>query len=148
MERKAFRTGLLGGAIILMVATPLVVLVTPSSALSVSPPTITAAPSNLMINTHTTLTGRNFPPTTTLRLAECSRTNWVVVAQNPCDSNNTLTVTTGARGGFKTTFKAELCPGGTRVGPTAVRCFIGVPKPTGVDTVTLVGAVKIVVTYP
>jgi len=119
----------------------------PAWAASPVPPTITANPNNLMVNTDTTLTGRHFAPGETIRLTECSRTTWVVT-QHPCDTNNTVTVTTNATGGFTTPFKAELCPGGKRVGPTAVRCYIGIPKPSGVDTVVLKAAVAITVTYP
>jgi hypothetical protein len=111
-------------------------------------PAIVANPNNLMVNTNTTLTGRHFAPETMIRLVECSRTAWVVVAQKPCDTNNTVTIRTSRTGSFTTPFKAELCPHATRVGPTAVRCYIGVPKPGGIDTVTLQPFVAITVTYP
>jgi hypothetical protein len=111
-------------------------------------PVIVANPNNLMVNTNTILGGRHFHPHTTIHLVECSRTSWVVVAQKPCDTNNTVTLTTSAAGSFTTRFKAELCPQATRVGPTAVRCYIGIPKPSGIDTVTLQAAVAITVTYP
>jgi hypothetical protein len=119
----------------------------PAGAISPVPPSITANPNNLMVNTNTMLTGRHFAPRVTLKLAECGRTSWIV-PQHPCDTNNTVTVTTNATGGFMTPFKAELCPGGKRVGPTAERCYIGVPKPSGVDTEALLAAVPITVTYP
>ena len=143
MQRRSIRKGLLFGAIVLVAAGP------SASAWAVpdTGPAITANPNNLMVNTNTTLTGRHFPPTSSLRLVECSRITWVVT-QKPCDTNNTVTVTTNATGHFTTPFKAELCPGGTRVGPTAVRCYIGVPTPSGKDTVTLRAAVPITVTYP
>ena len=144
MDNRSIQRSLLFGAIVLAAAAG------PSAsawAVLDTAPVITANPNNLMVNTNTTLTGRHFPPATTLRLVECSRTTWVVT-QKPCDTNNTVTVTTSATGGFVTPFKAELCPGGIRVGPTAVRCYIGVPKPSGVDTLTLRAAVPITVTYP
>jgi hypothetical protein len=31
---------------------------------------------------------------------------------------------------------------------TREKCFIGNPQPQGVDTITLVGAARIIVTYP
>jgi hypothetical protein len=132
-----------------MALAAIVTLVPASSAaaLPLTGPTIVAHPNNLMVNTDTTLVGRNFRPATTLHLAECGKTMWVVPS-SPCDTNNTVTVTTSPSGGFSTPFKAELCPGGVRVGPTAVRCYIGVPKPTGIDTETLKAAVAITVTYP
>jgi hypothetical protein len=144
MRNRSIRRSLLFGAIMLAAAGP-------SASAWAAPDTaaaITATPNNLMVNTKTTLTGRHFPPVTTLRLVECSRTTWVVVAQHPCDTNNTVTVTTSDTGHFTTPFKAELCPRATRVGPTAVRCYIGVPTPSGKDTVTLRAAVPITVTYP
>ena len=129
-------------------AVAVVGLASPSAwAASLTSPTITANPNNLMVNTDTVLTGRHFPPATTLRLAECGRTSWVVT-QNPCNTDNMVTVTTSPAGTFRTKFKAELCPEAVRVGPTAVRCYIGVPKPSGVDTVNLKAAVPIVVSYP
>jgi hypothetical protein len=148
MDVRSIRKGVIVGAIGL-VATATVALPSPAVwALSGTAPVITANPNNLMVNTNTTLTGRHFARAKALRLVECSRTAWVVVAQNPCDTNNIVTVTTNRAGGFTTRFKAELCPDATRVGPTAVRCYIGVPRPSGVDTVTLEAAVAITVTYP
>ena len=131
-----------------MLVGPTLAMATPASAVSPRPPKIKAHPDNLMVNTFTTLTGTNFAPNTTLRLAECSTTAWAVGAQSPCTTNNAVSVTTGASGEFTTKFQAEVCPGGKRVGPTAVRCYIGVPKPSGIDTMALEAAVKIVVTYP
>ena len=144
MHKRSIRRSVLFGAIVLAVAGPSA----SAWAMPDTAPAITAKPNNLMVNTNTKLTGRHFPPAATLRLMECSRTTWVVVTQKPCDTNNTVTVTTSATGGFVTPFKAELCPGGIRVGPTAVRCYIGVPTPVGVDTATLRAAVPITVTYP
>ncbi len=147
MDARIIRRCVMGGSAALMLVTPLWAIASPASAVPPVPPSITANPNNLMVNTDTVLTGRNFPPATKLHLTECGKTNWIV-PQNPCDTNNTVTVTTGSLGGFRTKFKAELCPGGVRVGPTAVRCYIGVPRPSGIDTITLRAAVKIVVTYP
>jgi len=148
MHRSSIRQYLLGGAATALLAAPLAAAATPASAVSAAPPKITAHPRSLMVDTFTTLTGRNFTPDTSITLAECSSTNWVVEVQNPCDTTNTVTLTTDAAGGFATGFQAQLCPGGKRVGPTAVRCYIGVPTTSGIDTVRLVGAATIVVTYP
>jgi hypothetical protein len=82
-----------------------------------------------------------------VHLTECGKANWIA-PQNPCTTNNSVTVTTNSLGGFRTKFKAELCPEGARVGPTALRCYIGVVKPSGIDTVNLKPSVKIIVTYP
>jgi hypothetical protein len=148
MHRISIRQYLLGGAAAALLAVPLVALAAPASAVTATPPTITAVPNNLMVNTFTTLTGKNFAPHKSITLKECSVTNWVVEVANPCDTTNAVTLTTDAKGGFRTGFQAQLCPNGKRVGPTAVRCFIGVPKPSGVDTIKLVGAVRIIVTFP
>jgi Neocarzinostatin family len=148
MRRKFIRQFLVGGAAAAMLATPTVAMATPASAVSPRPPKIKAHPDNSMVNTFTTLTGSGFSPNATLRLTECSTTNWAVGAQSPCNANNTVTLTTGATGEFTTKFQADVCPNGKRVGPTAVRCYIGVPKPSGIDTMTLEAAAKITVTYP
>jgi len=147
MQGQFIRRCVLGGSAALMLALPLGGLASPASAVSPVPPSITANPDNLMVNTSTVLTGRHFAPLAKVQLTECGKTNWIV-PQNPCNTNNSVTVTTNSLGGFRTRFKAELCPGGVRVGPTALRCYIGVAKPSGIDTVTLTPSVKIVVTYP
>jgi hypothetical protein len=110
-------------------------------------PHIVARPHNLMVNTYTTLTGTGLPADSRIIIAECGETSWIA-PQNPCDANNTITVTTDPAGGFTSGFKAELCPDG-KFGPgTRETCYIGEPKGTGVDTLQLVGAAKIIVTYP
>jgi len=81
-------------------------------------------------------------------LDECSKTNWVVPA-NPCDKNNSILVRTDGNGSFVTGFKVEACTGAkTSTAGLAEVCYIGVPKPSGIDTVRLVGAARIVVTFP
>ena len=58
-------------------------------------------------------------------------------------------MTTNASGGFKAAFTVTLCPDGVRgPEPTSEICYIGERKPSGVDTVKLVGAAKVTVTYP
>jgi hypothetical protein len=112
-------------------------------------PHIVANPNNLMVNTTTNLTGTGFLPNKTLKIRECSRTNWIV-PQQPCATSNVVTVTTNSSGGFKTKMTAEVCPKVTNV---AVRgfsetCYVGVPHPVGVDRVVLAGAAKLTVTGP
>jgi hypothetical protein len=123
-----------------------------ANAVSATPPHIVAKPNNVMLNTTISLTGTGFPANAKLTIKECSRTSWVVVAQKPCDTNNTITVLTNKTGRFVHAFKVELCPRtstGTGTGPiTRETCYIGNPKPKGVDTITLVGAAKVTVTYP
>jgi hypothetical protein len=148
MKNRLVRRGLFGGAAVLMLAAPLGALVAPASAATTQPPAITARPDNVMVNQHTNLIGRGFPRFTTLRLAECSKTSWVVPAR-PCDKDNSIVVRTDGKGSFVTGFKVEACAGSraTTKGLAQV-CYIGVPKPSGVDTVRLVGAARIVVTFP
>lgn len=103
-----------------------------------------------MVNTAITLTGSGFPAHMRLRIAECSSTAWVVVAQKPCDRANRIWVHTHATGRFSSSFTAELCPR-TSAGSDPVTqetCYVGVPEPSGIDTITLVGAAQVIVTYP
>jgi hypothetical protein len=120
------------------------------TALAVSPlpPTIKATPHSVMVNTDTMITGKNFTPGSSVQLTECSATTWVV-PKNPCNTDNTVTVTANKKGAFKTSFKVELCPGGKRgKEPTSEICYIGVPKPSGIDTAGLSPYAKVIVTYP
>jgi len=98
-----------------------------------------------MVNTKTKLVGTNFKPSTSLTIEECGQKNWIA-PQDPCDSTNSIVVVTNSRGQFKSPFTVQTCPGGTP--GFAERCCIGVPTPTGVDTVTLLGAATVVVTGP
>ena len=105
-------------------------------------------PNNVMVNLFTTLTGVGFPPVSTVELRECGKKNWIA-PKNPCDTTNGISVKTNTSGGFKTAFKVELCPDGVRgPEPTSEICYIGEPKPVGLDTIALVGAAKVTVTYP
>ena len=111
------------------------------------PPQISASPNHLMVNQMTTLHGEGFAPKATVQLKECASTGWIVVL-HPCVAGSKLSVVTKADGSFTTSFVAKVCSG-TPVGPaTARRCFVGVPTPSGVDTMSLVGAVKLIVSYP
>ena len=111
-------------------------------------PHIAAHPNNLMVNTATNLVGKGFAPSTSLTVEECGQKNWIA-GQSPCDSTNSVTVTTNTHGAFKTAFTVQTCPGGKNKGPGfSERCYIGVPNPSGVDTIDLVGAVRITVTGP
>jgi hypothetical protein len=145
MNRKL----LLLGALASMGLALVTAAATPASAVSVLPPSITAKPDNVMVNTGTTLTGRNFTPGRTLHIVECSKTNWIV-PKNPCDTNNAVKVTTNAKGGFKTKMKVEACPASDSEtsGGLSELCYVGVPKPSGIDTIALVPRTKIVVTFP
>ena len=117
----------------------------PVAAISPLPPTITVKPYNVMVNSYTTVTGRNFGPHQRVTLTECSQTSWIV-PQNPCDTNNGKTVTANSLGGFVTRMKVEACP--RAVADLSEQCYIGVPKPTGVDTIALRPYARIVVTFP
>jgi hypothetical protein len=139
--RRTFRvaTGVAGG---------LALALLPVTMAGATPrPHITAHPNSVMVNTDTALAGTHFQPHTTLTLSECSEKNWIV-PQNPCNTTNTVTVTTDAKGRFLTPFKVETCPAPTVPPGFAERCYIGVATPSGIDTVELVGAVRITVTGP
>jgi hypothetical protein len=118
----------------------------PVAAISPLPPTLAVKPNNVMVTTYTTVTGRNFLPHQRVTLAECSRTSWIA-PQNPCDTNNSKTVTANSLGNFVTLMKVEVCPVITPAG-ISERCYIGRPKPTGVDTIALRPYAGIVVTFP
>jgi hypothetical protein len=112
-------------------------------------PHIVAQPNNVMVNTTVKLIGTGFKPHATLDLMECGSTNWIV-PQDPCNTS-TITVTTNGRGHFVQTFEATLCPRSSSGGGhpvTEERCYVGDPSPSGIDTINLVGHVKIIVTYP
>jgi len=118
-----------------------------AGASSAGAPHVVAKPDNVMVNTKTTLTGRGFPAKTKLTIAECARTSWVVTA-NPCVRTNKISVLTDAHGRFSHQFRVVLCGGKRGPEPTSQICYIGAPHPEGVDTITLVGAATVTVTYP
>lgn len=148
MFRRMIRTGLVGGFVGLILTASVVGTAGTAVAVSPLPPTVTAAPHSVMVNTDTTITGRNFTPGSSVQLSECSATTWVV-PKSPCNTDNTVTVTANKKGAFKTAFKAELCPGGKHgKEPTSEICYVGVPKPSGIDTAGLSPYTKVIVTYP
>jgi len=101
-----------------------------------------------MVNTDATITGANFTPGASVRLTECSATTWVV-PNGPCTTGNKVTVTANKKGAFKAALKVELCPGGKRgPEPTSEICYVGVSKPSGIDTAGLDPYAKVIVTYP
>jgi hypothetical protein len=108
---------------------------------------IVARPNSVMVNTKTSLTGSGFPARTKLSIRECSKTNWVVPT-HPCVKGNGIKVVTDAHGRFTHAFEVRLCGGKRGPGPTSQVCYIGAERPEGVDTVHLVGAARVVVTYP
>jgi hypothetical protein len=118
-----------------------------AGAVTATPPRIVAKPNNLMINTKTLLTGSGFPARTRLTIEECSMTNWVVTA-NPCDPTNKISVLTDAHGRFTRQFKVELCGGKRGPEPTSQICYVGDPHPEGIDTIALLGAARVIVSYP
>lgn len=149
MRRRTILTGVAGTLAGLTLAGTLAVTSTAATAISPVPPTITAKPHSVMVNMNTNVMGRNFVPGSTAQLVECSTTSWSVPL-NPCDTNNTVTVTANKKGAFHTKFKVEGCPPPAATGPGGLsqRCYIGVPRPTGIDTVALQPNTSIVVTFP
>ena len=123
------------------------ILTSQAGAVSATPPHIVAKPDNLMVNTKTTLTGTGFPAKTRLAIQECS-TNFWIAPKHPCGTANKITVQTDSHGKFVRQFRVALCGGKRGPGPTSQICYIGHPHPRGVDTVTLVGAARVTVTYP
>ena len=145
MFRRMILAGLLGG---LTLTASVVGAAGTAIAVSSQPPTLRAVPHSVMVNTDTSVTGKNFTPNSSVQLTECSATTWVVPS-SPCNTDNAITVTANKKGAFKTAFKVELCPGGKHgKQPTSEMCYIGVSKPSGIDTVGLTPYVKVTVTYP
>jgi len=119
-----------------------------SADAAASSPHITAQPNNVMVDTSIGLTGIRFPAHSTFTIKECSTTAWIA-PQDPCSANNAVSVTTNSRGRFRASIKAGVCANGQRgKEPTSVICYIGKPQPTGVDTLSLIGAARVTVTYP
>jgi hypothetical protein len=108
--------------------------------------TLKAYPTNVMVNTDTTLSGGGFPAHTTLKLRECGARFWLA-PKDSCDTENARTVETNSRGRFKLSFKVQLCPEGEVSGPTQRTCYIGVLK-FGEDTGSLEPAARVLVSYP
>ncbi|HXQ62213.1 MAG TPA: hypothetical protein VN796_07760 [Acidimicrobiales bacterium] len=124
-------------------------VVSPAGATTTTPkPHIVAKPNSVMVNHTTKLTGKHFPASKKLTIEECSQSIWVVMS-NPCDTDNTITVKTNAQGEFQAVFTVHTCPDtGTTPPGFAEKCYIGEPEPSGIDTISLVGAVTITVTGP
>lgn len=122
-------------------------VVSPAGASTTAPKAhITAKPNSIMVNDTTKLTGKNFPASKKLTIVECSQSTYVVMS-NPCDTNNKITVKTNTKGQFQAVFTVHTCPA-TTAAPPGETCYIGEPEPSGVDTITLVGAATITVTVP
>lgn len=107
---------------------------------------IIARPSSAMIYQTISLTGTGFARSSRVTLSECAGVDWIA-PQDPCVSGNETTVQTNGAGRFQTTFKVALCEGIT-VPPTQRVCHIGEVLPSGIDTLELVGAAKVIVSYP
>ena len=108
---------------------------------------IVAKPSELMVNQSATLTGTGFPKDSEVMLEECSSTDWIA-PQDPCIANTALEVKTNRAGRFSTPFKAAVCDGSSTPPPTERTCYVGEPTPSGIDTIELRGAAKILVSWP
>ena len=146
MANSARRSALIGAC-----AGALFVLVSalPAGADARTDPHIRAQPASVMVNHAVSLHGVGFPARTVVRLTECSRTHWIA-PQQFCSTGNSRSVRTDHRGAFVTSFVMDLCPKSRpATGPVTARtCYVGEVEPTGVDTLELVGAAKITVTYP
>ena len=118
-----------------------------AGAVATAGPHIVAKPNNLMINTKTALSGTGFPANTKLTIEECPATLWIV-PQQPCVTTNKISVLTDGHGRFTRQFRVELCGGKRGPFPTSQICYIGDPHPEGIDTIRLLGAARIVVSYP
>jgi len=148
MRNTPVRTGILAATAVLAVAGP-TALAAPAGAATSTPPVITDHPDDVMVNTTTKLVGSGFAKHASVEVEECGATSWVVPS-NPCDTTNSVTVKTNGKGKFKVTFTVQACESSDTSGTAglSMRCYIGVPTPTGIDTVALQPYTAIVVTYP
>ena len=146
MSKICRRLALIGGGIcaLLVLTSPLA-----ASAGAQTDPHIRAHPGSVMVNHAVSLRGFGFPSNAAVQLTECSRPSWIA-PQQVCSTGNSRTVRTDRRGAFVASFVMDLCPKSKpSSGPVTARtCYVGEVKPTGVDTLELVGAVKVTVTYP
>jgi hypothetical protein len=110
-------------------------------------PKIVAKPTSVMVNRPVKLRGSGFKPNATFTVEECGQTNWIA-PQSPCASGNSVMVTTNAKGKFKATMTAMLCPQASPPTLTEETCYIGEVSVTGIDTLELVGAAPITVSWP
>jgi hypothetical protein len=118
-----------------------------SAQASATGPTIKARPHKVMVSATTTLKGKGFPANSTIQLRECGKTFWLAPAE-PCLTENATTVSTDAKGRFQTSFTVGLCPEGEPTKkPTQRVCYVG-ELITGEDTGSLLGAARLIVTYP
>ena len=149
MHARTTRTGHLGLLTAVVVGVGLLGVPAPVGAVSPTPPVIRAMPDNVMVNTQTTLVGTGFPGHASVTVVECPVRSWVVMS-DPCDTTNKVTVTTNGRGRFRSQMTVHTCPGGARTGPggLAFLCYLGVVRPSGIDTDALQPWTSIVVTYP
>jgi hypothetical protein len=86
-----------------------------------------------------TLNGSGWAPNTSYTVEECSETSWIV-PQDPCIHSNSVMVTTSTAGAFSHAFVPAPCS------PALISsCYVGVPMPSGIDTINLVGAAPIMV---
>jgi hypothetical protein len=120
-----------------------------ASAEGAGGPHIGVQPRSAMVNSTVTLKGARFPANSSIELVECSATSWLV-PEEPCDTSNAITVTSGPTGRFTAPFTVQLCPRTVPPKPpvTRERCYIGERLLTGEDTEGLLGATRITVTYP
>jgi hypothetical protein len=143
MRRFLFATTVLSAGVAALVGS------TGSNAFAATPaPRVTVTPASVMVNTPMKVSGRHFPANSTLTIEECSAPFWIV-PKNPCATTNVIHVRTNAKGAFSHKMTAVVCPGGVTGQPGfAETCYVGEPVPTGIDTVSLLGAAKITVTGP
>jgi hypothetical protein len=114
-----------------------------------SKPRITVTPDNVMVNTAVTIVGKHGPASKKFALRECGQRSWVVTQTSAVCTADAIPVKTNKHGRFRTTYDAQVCPHDSGSGPvTRAKCFIGRPRPSGVDTLHLAGHAKLIVTYP
>ena len=100
-----------------------------------------------MVNTPTTLEGSGFPANEQIVLRECPKKGYgpepQPIVKHPCDPSE-MTVETNASGTFTATFEVRSCLKAEQKPTRPTKCYVGWYI-KGVDTIMLVGAVKLTV---
>jgi hypothetical protein len=108
---------------------------------------IAAKPSALVVNETTMLEGTDFPANERIVLRECPKMAYgpdpMPAYKHPCDPT-TKTVETDASGTFTVAFQVRSCLPNEQQPKRATKCYVG-EYIKGVDTIMLIGAVKLTV---
>lgn len=143
-RRWARGTAVVVGAVSIFGSFPVVAC--PGASASAQPH-IVVQPSTARAGSSVAVRGTGFPARTRLTVEECSASSWIA-PQDPCVKHNAVSTRTNQQGGFRLHMVVRTCPVRTSDGThrRSRTCYIGVPHPSGIDTIELTGAAQIRVT--